>query len=69
MPHEHITLAQAPNGEIGPRCENCGIRLTFGNAMVVGKYYMCWEHYVEATGADTATTVNESEGRFWMQKE
>ena len=44
MPHEHITLAQAPNGEIGPRCENCGIRLTFGNAMVVGKYYMCWEH-------------------------
>jgi hypothetical protein len=37
--------------------------------MVVDKYYMCWEHYVEATGADTATTINESEGRFWMQKE
>jgi hypothetical protein len=43
--------------------------LTFGNAMVVDKYYMCWEHYVEATGADTVTTINESEGRFWMEKE
>ena len=30
MPHEHVQLAQAPNGEIGPRCHNCGIRLTFG---------------------------------------
>ena len=66
MPHEHITLAQAPNGEIGPRCEKCRVRLTFGNAMVVGKYYMCWEHYVELTGADTSTTVGEAEERFWM---
>lgn len=69
MPHEHITLAQAPNGEIGPRCETCGVRLTFGNAMVVGKFYMCWEHYVESTGADTATSVGEAEERFWMTNE
>ena len=69
MPHEHIQLAQTPNGEIGPRCHKCGERLTFGYAMVVDKYYMCWEHNVEATGADTSTTINESEGRFWMQKE
>ena len=69
MPHEHITLAQAPNGEIGPRCETCGVRLTFGNAMVVGKFYMCWEHYVESTGADTATSVAEAEERFWMTNE
>ena len=68
MPHDHITLAQAPNGEIGPRCESCGIRLTFGNAMAVGKYYMCWEHYVKATGADTSTTVGEAEERFWMSE-
>jgi hypothetical protein len=66
MPHDHITLAQAPNGEIGPRCDSCGIRLTFGNAMVVDKYYLCWDHYVEATGADTSTTVGEAEERFWM---
>ena len=55
MPHDHIQLAQAPNGELGPRCHQCGIRLTFGNAMVVDKHYMCWDCYVEATGADTAT--------------
>jgi hypothetical protein len=66
MPHDHITLAQAPNGEIGPRCDSCGVRLTFGNAMVVDKYYLCWDHYVEATGADTSTTVGEAEERFWM---
>ncbi|MDG1538191.1 MAG: hypothetical protein P8Q85_06520 [Candidatus Poseidoniaceae archaeon] len=69
MPHEHITLAQAPNGEIGPRCKNCGTRLTFGSAMVVGKDYLCWDHYVEATGADTATSVGEAEERFWMSNE
>ena len=39
MPHDHIQLAQAPNGELGPRCHHCGMRLTFGNAMVVDKYY------------------------------
>jgi hypothetical protein len=66
MPHDHITLAQAPNGEIGPRCEECGTRLTFGSAMVVGKFYMCWDHYVEATGAGTATSIGEAEDRFWM---
>ena len=54
MPHDHIQLAQSPSGEIGPRCHKCGIRLTFGNAMVLDKHYYCWEHYVEKTGADTA---------------
>jgi hypothetical protein len=37
--------------------------------MVVGKFYMCWEHYVESTGADTATSVGEAEERFWMTNE
>ena len=60
MPHEHIELAQTPNGEIGPRCKTCGIRLTFGEAMVVDKNYLCWEHYVESTGADTATVENNN---------
>ena len=67
MPHEHITLAQAPNGEIGPRCHACGIRLTFGNAMVLDKYYYCWEHYVEKTGADTATVVGDTVERFYQK--
>ena len=69
MPHEHIQLAQAPNGEIGPRCHTCGIRLTFGNAMVVDKYYMCWEHYVETTGSNVATEHHvETSKRFWMSE-
>ena len=69
MPHDHIQLAQAPNGELGPRCHKCGTRLTFGNSMVIDKYYMCWECYVDATGADTATEVSDSDERFWMKQE
>ena len=67
MPHEHIELAQTPNGEIGPRCHTCGIRLTFGEAMVVDKHYHCWAHYVEVTGADTATVQIQREKRFWRE--
>ena len=67
MPHEHIELAQTPNGEIGPRCHTCGIRLTFGEAMVVDKHYYCWAHYVEVTGADTATVQIQREKRFWRE--
>ena len=26
MPHEHIALAQTANGEIGPKCNKCGIK-------------------------------------------
>ena len=69
MPHEHIRLAQAPNGELGPRCHECGIRLTFGNAMVFDKYYMCWDHYVEVTGAGSKTKISEADERFWMENE
>ena len=69
MPRDHIQLAQAPNGELGPRCHACGKRLTFGNAMVVNKYYMCWKHYVQATGADTATEITDADERFWMKQE
>ena len=55
MPHEHIELAQTPNGEIGRRCYSCGTRLTFGEAVVVDKHYFCWANYDEITGDDTAT--------------
>jgi len=37
--------------------------------MVVNKHYMCWTHYVEATGADTATEVSDADERFWMKQE
>lgn len=65
MPHDHIRLAQAPNGEIGPRCATCDVRLTFGSAMVLNNTYVCWDHYVEATGAESATTVGERVARFY----
>ena len=68
MLHDNIELAQAPNGELGPRCKKCGVRLTFGNAMVIDKNYFCWDCYVELTGADSATTVGEAEQRFWMSE-
>ncbi len=67
MPHEHIELAQTPNGEIGPRCKACGVRMTFGSAMVVGKNYYCWDHYVEKTGADTVTIEIQRKTRFWKE--
>ena len=69
MPHDHIQLAQAPNGELGPRCHDCGTRLTFGNAMVLDKFYMCWKCYVKETGSDTATDVSDADERFWMKQE
>lgn len=69
MPHDNVQLAQAPNGEIGPRCKACGIRMTFGAAMVIDNNYYCWECYVEATGAESATKIVEAEQRFWMSNE
>jgi transcription initiation factor IIE alpha subunit len=68
MPHEHVQLAQAPNGEIGPRCNKCGMRLTFGSAMVHNEHYYCWECYVELTGADSVTEVKTTEQKFYIKK-
>mgnify|MGYP001453984757 CR=1 FL=1 len=67
MPHDHIELAQTPNGELGPRCKSCGTRLTFGEAMAVNQNYYCWVHYVELTGADTVTVEIARETRFWKE--
>ena len=67
MPHEHVQLAQAPNGEIGPRCHQCGIRLTFGSSMVQNEHYYCWECYVEKTGADSVTEVATTKQKFYIK--
>ncbi|MED5350456.1 MAG: hypothetical protein VYB50_03080 [Candidatus Thermoplasmatota archaeon] len=67
MPHEHVPLAQAPNGEIGPKCHGCNSRLTFGSAMVHAQHYMCWDCYVKATGADTATDTSIENKPFWQE--
>ena len=67
MPHEHVPLAQTANGEIVPKCHECGIRLTFGNSMVYNEVYLCWKCYVAATGADSATKTHNTESPFWQQ--
>ena len=56
MPHDNVQLAQAPNGEIGPRCKKCGIRMTLALQWYRQNYY-CWKCYVEETGAESATTM------------
>ncbi len=67
MPHEHVPLAQAPNGEIGPKCHGCNTRLTFGSAMVHAQHYMCWECYVKTTGSDAATDTSIESKPFWQE--
>jgi hypothetical protein len=37
--------------------------------MVLDNYYMCWEHYVDATGAGSETKISEADERFWMKNE
>lgn len=44
-----------PDGEIGPLCAHTGKLLRWGEAMVVEATYVCWEAYLELTGAEPAT--------------
>ena len=45
-------------GQLGPICAITGKPLTFAEAIVLDNEYVCWEAYVEAAGAESAT--NES---------
>jgi hypothetical protein len=40
---------------LGPICAITGKAMTFAEAMVLDDKFVCWEAYVEATGADSAT--------------
>jgi len=42
-------------GQLGPICAITGKPLTFAEAIVLDNEYVCWEAYVEATGAKSAT--------------
>jgi|TARA_B110000914_G_scaffold111861_1_gene97896 hypothetical protein len=48
------TLSTA-TGQLGPICAITGKAMTFAEAMVLDDKFVCWEAYVEATGADSAT--------------
>ena len=42
-------------GQLGPVCAHTGKALTFAEAIVLDNQYVCWEAYVEITGAKPAT--------------
>jgi len=65
MPHDNVTIALSPSGEIGPLCNVCNKRMTFGESMVHNEYYLCWEHYQDATGASSITDDEELEKPFF----
>lgn len=49
-------------GEIGPVCDYCGARLTFGQAIPIDKKYSCHSCYVQETGAMSSTDGKEVSG-------
>ena len=46
-------------GQLGPVCAITGKALTFAEAIVLDNRYVCWEAYVEFTGAASATDGRE----------
>ena len=42
-------------GQLGPVCAITGKAMTFAEAVVLDDKFVCWEAYVEATGADSAS--------------
>ena len=42
-------------GQLGPVCAITGKAMTFAEAIVLDDQFVCWEAYVEAKGADSAS--------------
>ena len=42
-------------GQLGPVCAITGKAMTFAEAVVLDDKFVCWEAYVEVTGADSAS--------------
>ena len=42
-------------GQLGPVCAITGKAMTFAEAIVLDDQFVCWEAYVEATCADSAS--------------
>jgi|TARA_B110000116_G_scaffold226962_1_gene207625 hypothetical protein len=49
------------SGQLGPICAITGKALKFSEAIVLDHEYVCWEAYVEVTGA-TPSTVGKDVG-------
>lgn len=65
MAHDSVSIALSPSGEVGPLCNICKKRLTFGESMVHNEHYLCWEHYQEATGASSITDEKDMDLPFF----
>ncbi len=50
------------SGQLGPVCAITGKALKFSEALVLDNEYVCWEAYVEATGATPSTDGKEAGG-------
>ena len=47
------------SGQLGPVCAITGKALKFSEAIVLDDEYVCWEAYIEATGASPSTDGKE----------
>ena len=47
------------SGQLGPVCAITGKAMTFAEAIVLDDQFVCWEAYVEVTGADSASEGKE----------
>lgn len=50
------------SGQLGPVCAITGKALKFSEAIVLDNEYVCWEAYVESTGASPSTDGKEVGG-------
>ena len=47
-------------GQLGPICAHTGKALTFAEAIVLNNQFVCWEAYIEISGAQPATEGREA---------
>ena len=50
------------SGQLGPICAITGKALRFSEAIVLDNEYVCWEAYVESTGASPSSEGKEVGG-------
>ncbi len=56
------TKLSTASGQLGPVCAITGRALKFSEAIVLDNEYVCWDAYVEATGASPSTDGKEVGG-------
>ena len=53
------TKLSTASGQLGPVCAVTGKAMTFAEAIILDGYYLCYEAYIEKTGASSATDGKE----------